>query len=197
MVKSSPNPKVDFRFDKEKRWYEEMRLLRMIVLESGLTEELKWGQACYTLNGSNILLIHGFKEYCALLFIKGVLMKDPKGILIQQTTNVQAGRQIRFTNLKEITKLKTVLNVYIKNAIEVERAGLKIIKKDTSKFPMPPEFKKLLDESSRLESAFYELTPGRQHAYLLYFSGAKQPKTREARIEKYVPQILSGKGLDD
>jgi uncharacterized protein YdeI (YjbR/CyaY-like superfamily) len=191
------NPKVDFCFNKAKKWQEELKKLRTIVLDCGLTEELKWGQACYTSQGRNIVLIHAFKEYCALLFFKGVLLKDPKGILIQQTENVQAARQIRFTNIQEIVKLKPVLKAYINEAVKVEKSGLKVVLKKTTEFNMPEEFKNKLDKNSRLKKAFEVLTPGRQRAYLLYFSAAKQSETRAARVEKYMQQILDGKGLND
>lgn len=191
------NPKVDFFFKKAKTWQKEYEKLRSIVLDCGLTEELKWGQPCYTFQENNIVLIHGFKEYCALLFFKGALLKDTKGILVQQTKNVQSARQIRFTDLKEIDKLKTALKVYIKNAIEVEKSGQKVNFKKTKEFDMPEEFLNKLEESPKLKAAFDSLTPGRQRGYLLHFSSAKQSKTREARIEKYIPHILKGKGLDD
>ncbi len=190
------NPKVDFFFRKGK-WQEEYEKLRTIILDCGLNEELKWGCPCYTFAKRNIVLIHGFKEYCALLFFHGALLKDPKGVLIQQTKNVQAARQIRFTNIREIVKLKTTLKEYIKEAIAAEKAGLKVKLKPTSEFPMPDEFKQQLDEMPDLKKAFGALTPGRQRAYLLYFSAPKQSKTRAARIEKSVPQILKGKGLND
>ena len=190
------NPKVDWFF-KKGQWQEEFEKLRTIVLDCGLTEELKWGCPCYTFQKRNIVLMHGFKDYCALLFFKGALLQDAKGILIQQTENVQAARQIRFTNVREIIKLKTVLQAYIKEAIEVERAGVKVNLKKTAEFKMPDEFKKKLAESPGLKRAFNALTPGRQRGYLLYFSSARQSKTREARIEKSVPQILEGKGLND
>ena len=191
------NPKVDFFFIKAKKWQEEFEHLRTIILDCGLTEELKWGQPCYTLEGSNIVLMHGFKEYCALLFFKGALLKDPKNILIQQTKNVQAARQIRFTKVTDIVKMKSTLKAYIKEAIKVEKAGLKVELKKTREFPMAEEFKKKLEENPALRKAFYALTPGRQRGYLLYFSQAKQAKTREARVEKYLKPILQGKGLDD
>lgn len=191
------NPKVDFFFNKATPWQEEYAQLRTIVLACGLTEELKWGCPCYTFNDSNIVLIHGFKEYCALLFMKGTLLNDSQGILIQQTENVQAARQIRFTNISEIIDLEPVLKAYIHEAIEVEKAGLKVELKTTSEFKMPDEFQFKLDRIPALKSAFEALTPGRQKGYLLYFSQAKQAKTREARVEKYIPQILDGKGLDD
>ncbi len=191
------NPKVDWFFNKATKWQEEYDRLRMIVLDCGLTEELKWGCPCYTFEDSNIVLIHGFKEYCALLFMKGALLKDAKGILIQQTENVQAARQIRFTNLEEIVKMESTLKAYIKEAIKVEKAGLKVPLKKASEFSMPEEFKNVLDATPKLKKAFYALTPGRQRGYLLYFSAAKQPKTRESRVEKYVQKILDGKGLED
>ncbi|MCW3083494.1 MAG: hypothetical protein JWP12_860 [Bacteroidetes bacterium] len=191
------NPKVDFYFNKAKKWQEEIEKLRMIALDCGLTEELKWGCPCYSFKESNIVLIHVFKEYCAFLFFKGVLLKDPKGLLIQQTENVQSARQIRFTGVKEIVKMERTLKAYIHEAIEVEKAGLKVPLKKTAEFSAPEEFQKKLNTIPALKTAFKALTPGRQRAYLLYFSAAKQPKTRESRIEKYIPQILSGKGLDD
>ena len=191
------NPKVNFYFDKAKKWQEELRKLRTIVLDCGLTEELKWGVPCYTLEKSNVVLIHVFKEYCALLFPKGALLKDPKGILIQQTENVQAARQIRFTNVREIIRLEPVIKSYIREAIEVQKAGLEVPLKKTSEFKVAEEFQKKLNATPSLKKAFEALTPGRQRGYLLYFSGAKQSKTRESRIEKCIPQILKGKGLDD
>jgi len=191
------NPKVDFFFSKAKTWQKELEQLRLIVLDCGLTEELKWGVPCYTLQKSNIVLIHAFKEYCALLFFKGALLHDAKGILIQQTENVQAARQIRFTNVREIVKMEAILKAYIYEAIEVEKAGLKVNLKKTAEFTIPEEFQHKLDEKPALRTAFEALTPGRQRAYILYFSAAKQAKTREARIEKYLKQILKGKGLDD
>lgn len=197
MAKGNMNPKVDWFFNKAKKWQEEYDKLRMIVLDCGLTEELKWGCPCYTYEGNNIVLIHGFKEYCALLFMKGALLKDAKGILIQQTENVQVARQIRFTDLEEIVHLESTLKSYIKEAIKVEKAGVKAPLKKTSEFKMPEEFKSVLDETPALKKAFNALTPGRQRGYLLYFSSAKQAKTREARIEKFMPQILKGKGLED
>ena len=191
------NPKVDFYFTKAKKWQKEIEELRTIVLDCGLNEELKWGCPCYTFNKSNIVLIHVFKDYCALLFFKGALLNDPNGILIQQTENVQAARQIRFTDMKEIVKRERILKTYIYEAIEIEKAGLKVELKKTKEFNMPEEFQKKLNASSLLKKAFEALTPGRQRGYLLYFSSAKQSKTREARIEKYIPQILNGKGVDD
>jgi uncharacterized protein YdeI (YjbR/CyaY-like superfamily) len=191
------NTKVDFFFNKATRWQEEFELLRTIILDCGLTEELKWGQPCYSFEEKNIVLIHGFKEYCAVLFFKGALLKDAKRILIQQTKNVQSARQVRFTSVQEIVKLKTILKAYVKEAIEVEKKGLKVELKKTKEFSMPEEFKNKLAENPVLKKAFYALTPGRQRAYLLYFAQAKQSKTREARVEKYEKQILKGKGLDD
>src|SRR2546425_2753295 len=191
------NPKVDFFFSKAKQWQKEFEKLRTIVLDCGLTEELKWGQPCYTFQKRNIVLIHGFKEYCALLFFKGALLKDPEDILIQQTENVQAARQIRFTNVRQIVKMKPILKAYIYEAIEVERAGLKVPLKKTKEFSLPEEFQNKLNKSPALKKAFKALTPGRQRGYLLYFSAPKQSKTRESRIEKYIPQILVGKGLND
>jgi uncharacterized protein YdeI (YjbR/CyaY-like superfamily) len=194
---SGMNPKVDFYFNKAKAWQEELQKLRVIVLDCGLTEELKWGVPCYTFQKSNIVLIHVFKEYCALLFVKGALLNDPAGILVQQTENVQAARQIRFTDVKEIVRLKTSLKAYIQEAIEAEKAGLKVNLKKTTEFNMPEEFLNKLDEMPALKEAFDALTPGRQRAYLLYFSAPKQSKTRESRVEKCMPQILNGKGLND
>jgi uncharacterized protein YdeI (YjbR/CyaY-like superfamily) len=191
------NPKVDWFFNKDTHWQKEVRKLRRIVLDCGLTEELKWGNPCYTLDGTNIVLIHIFKEYCALLFFKGALLEDPKGLLVQQTENVQAARQLRFVSLQEITKKESVIKSYIKQAIRVEKAGIKFEFKKTAEFRMPEEFQKKLDSSRALEEAFYALTPGRQRGYLLYFSSAKQARTREARVVKYMPQILKGKGLED
>lgn len=197
MTKNSINPKVDFYFSKAQKWQEELEKLRMIVLDCGLTEELKWGCPCYTLQKSNIVLIHVFKEYCALLFFKGVLLSDTNGILIQQTENVQAARQIRFTNVLEIVELSPILKAYIKEAIEVEKAGLKVEFKKTEEFTIPTEFQSKLDHIPALKTAFNTLTPGRQRAYIFYFSAPKQSKTRESRVEKYMQQILNGKGLDD
>jgi uncharacterized protein YdeI (YjbR/CyaY-like superfamily) len=191
------NPKVDFYFNKAKKWQEEFEKLRVIVLDCGLTEELKWGVPCYTFEKRNIVLIHGFKEYCALLFFKGALLNDAKGILIQQTENVQAARQIRFTNVREIVKIKAILKAYIYEAIEVEKAGLKVNLKKTREFKIPEEFQNKLDEIPALKTAFHALTPGRQRAYILYFSGPKQSKTRESRVEKCMPRILNGEGLND
>ena len=191
------NPKVDWYFNKAKTWQEEIEKLRTIVLDCGLTEELKWGCPCYTFQKDNIVLIHVFKEYCALLFFKGALLSDAHGILIQQTKNVQAARQIRFTNVRQIVKMKTILKAYIYEAIEVEKAGLKVSFKKTTEFKIPEEFKRKLDKTPALKTAFYTLTPGRQRGYILYFSQPKQSKTRESRVEKCMQQILNGKGLND
>jgi uncharacterized protein YdeI (YjbR/CyaY-like superfamily) len=191
------NPKVDAYIDRTKNWQKELEQLRMITLDCGLTEELKWGCPCYTFQKKNVVLIHVFKEYCALLFFKGALLKDPNKILIQQTENVQVARQIRFTNVREIVKLKPALKAYIFEAIEVEKAGLKAPLKKTAEFNMPEEFKNKLDKKPALKKAFDALSPGRQRAYLLYFSAPKQSKTRESRIEKYLPQIIKGNGLND
>ncbi len=191
------NPKVDWFFNKTTKWQEAYAELRMIVLDCGLTEELKWGCPCYTFQNSNIVLIHGFKDYCALLFMKGALLKDTEGILVQQTVNVQVSRQIRFTQTQDIVKNKSILKAYIKEAIHVEKAGLKVPLKKTSEFKMPEEFKIVLEDMPELKIAFEALTPGRQRGYLLYFSTPKQSKTREARIEKYLQKIIDGKGLDD
>ena len=191
------NPKVDFYFSKAKNWQKELEQLRKIVLDCDLTEELKWGVPCYMSQKSNIVLIHVFKEYCALLFFKGALLNDTNGLLIQQTKNVQAARQIRFTNVREIVKMKAILKTYIYEAIEVEKAGLKVNLKKTTEFTIPEEFQNKLDKTTSLKTAFKALTPGRQRAYLLYFSAPKQSKTRESRVEKCTPQILNGKGLND
>lgn len=191
------NPKVNFFFDKATQWKKEYSKLRTLLLDWGLTEELKWGTPCYTYKGNNIVLIHGFKEYCALLFFKGALLKDTENILIKQTENVQAQRQARFTNLQQIIELEPVLKTYVFETIEVEKAGLKVEFKKTKEFTMVDEFREKLEELPGLKTAFEALTPGRQRGYLLYFSSAKQAKTREARIEKYIPRIMIGKGLDD
>ena len=191
------NPKVDFYFSKATKWHEELEQLRMVILNCGLTEELKWGVPCYTFEKRNIVLIHIFKEYCALLFFKGALLNDGKGILIQQTENVQAARQVRFTNVREIIKMKSVLKAYIYEAIEVEKAGLKVKLNKTKEFAIPGEFQKKLNEVPALKTAFYALTPGRQRGYLLHFSAPKLSKTRESRIEKCMKRILNGKGLND
>lgn len=191
------NPKVDFFFNKAGKWQKEYQKLRTITLDCGLSEELKWGVPCYTYKNSNVVLIHGFKEYCALLFHKGALLHDTENILIQQTENVQSARQIRFTNLEEILELEAVIKAYIHEAIEVEKAGLKVEMKKTKEFEMPEEFQTALDEDPELKEAFKALTPGRQRGYLLHFSGAKQSKTRVSRIEKAIPDIFAGKGLND
>ena len=191
------NPKVNWYFTKATKWQKEIEKLRTIILDCGLIEELKWGCPCYTFQKRNIVLIHVFKEYCALLFFKGALLNDADGILIQQTENVQAARQIRLTSVRQIVKMEPILKAYIYEAIEVEKAGLKVPLKKTKEFSMPEEFQNKLNKNPALKKAFNELTPGRQRGYLLYFSAAKQSKTREARIEKYMPQILDGKGLED
>ena len=197
MTKIGMNPKVDFYFNNAPKWQEEFEKLRLIVLDCGLTEELKWGCPCYTFQKSNIVLIHGFKEYCALLFFKGALLHDPNGILIQQTENFQAGRQIRFTTVREIVDMEAILKTYVFEAIEMEKAGLEVEFKKPAEFKMVEEFQHILDEMPELKTAFYALTPGRQRAYLLHFSEPKQSKTRESRVAKCVPQILNGKGLND
>ena len=191
------NPKVDFYFDKAKQWQQEIERLRTIVLDCGLAEELKWGCPCYTLGESNIVLIHVFKEYCALLFFKGALLNNADGLLVRQTENVQAARQIRFTNIREIIEQESIIKKTINEAIEVEKSGLKVELKKTTEFAMPAEFQDKLDHIPALKTAFEALTPGRQRAYLLHFSQPKQSKTREARVEKYMPQILNGNGLND
>jgi uncharacterized protein YdeI (YjbR/CyaY-like superfamily) len=191
------NPKVDWYFSKAKKWREESKKLRTIILDCELTEELRWGKPCYTFQKSNIVLIHGFKDYCALLFFKGALLKDAKGILIQQTENVQAARQIRFTNVREIVKFAPILKAYIHEAIEVEKAGLKVNFKKATEFKIPEEFQNKLDAIPALKRAFDALTPGRQRGYILCFSAPKQSKTRESRVEKCMQQILNGKGLND
>ncbi|MCM3340619.1 YdeI family protein [Paenibacillus sp. MER TA 81-3] len=197
MTNRRTNPKVDEFLSKAKKWKEEYVQLRNIVLDCELTEEFKWMHPCYTYGDKNIVLIHGFKDYCALLFHKGALLKDPHGILIQQTENVQAARQIRFTNAQEIAKMEPMLKAYIHEAIEVEKAGLEVNFKETSEYKIPDEFQHKLDEIPDLKTAFEALTPGRQRAYIHYFSDAKQSKTRESRIEKYMQHILDGKGLND
>ncbi len=198
------NTKVDFYFNKTnkltgkaEKWQLELKKLRVIILECGLNEELKWGVPCYTFNKSNIVLIHAFKEYCAILFVKGALLNDAKGVLIQQTEHVQAARQIRFTSVTEIVKMSAVIKAYVFEAIEVEKAGLKINLKKTTEYNIPEEFETKLNKNVNLKTAFYALTPGRQRGYILYFSAAKQAKTRELRIEKCIKQILNGKGLND
>jgi uncharacterized protein YdeI (YjbR/CyaY-like superfamily) len=194
---NSTNPKVDWYFNKAEKWQEEIKKLRMIILDCQLTEELKWGVPCYMFQKSNIVLIHVFKEYCAILFIKGALLQDAHGRLIQQTENVQAARQIRFTNVREIVEMEPALKAYLHEAIEVEKAGLKVNYKKASEFGVPEEFISKLEQVPGLQDAFEALTPGRQRAYLLYFSAPKQSKTRESRIEKCLPQILDGKGFND
>jgi len=193
----SSNPLVDKVHGKEKRWSAEFAALRELCLASGLNEELKWGQPCYDLNGAKVVLIHGFKDYCALLFMKGALLKDPKGILVQQTKNVQAARQIRFTALADLVKHKATLQTYISEAIAVEKSGARVEMKAAAQFDVPEEFRKRLDDDPKLAEAFHALTPGRQKGYLLHFSGAKQSATRAARVEKHAPRILRGLGLDD
>lgn len=194
---SGINPRIEEFFKKNGKWHEEYNKLREIVLDCELDEDYKWMHPCYTLDGKNVVLIHGFKEYCALLFFKGALLKDPNGILIQQTENVQAGRQIRFTKLQQIVELGPVLKSYIQQAIEVEKAGLKVQKKKTEDYPVPEEFQAKLEEFPALKTAFEALTPGRQRAYLFYFGQPKQSKTRVGRVEKYMQQIFEGKGLND
>ena len=191
------NAKVELFLNNATKWKEEMTLLRAIVLDSELAEDYKWMHPCYTFQGKNVVLIHGFKEYCALLFHKGVLLKDPDGILIQQTENVQSARQIRFTNVSEIKQQTSTIKSYIKEAIDIERSGRKLALKTTSDYTVPAEFKIRLDQNADLKNAFSSLTPGRQRAYLFYFSQAKQAKTKESRIEKYIPKILAGRGLED
>lgn len=191
------NPKVDWFFNKETKWQAEYEKLRTIILGCKLEEDLKWGCPCYTEQGKNIILIHGFKDYCAVLFFKGALLKDEAGILIQQTPNVQVPRQVRFTSLKEIVKLAPTLKIYIKEAIEVEISGVQPKLKKTSDYPIPEELQDKLDELPNLKKAFQALTPGRQRSYIYTISQAKLAKTREAKVEKYIPQILAGKGIDD
>lgn len=203
MVRDGINPRVDFYFSNPGKWQKELTQLRSIVLDCGLTEELKWGVPCYTFptpvsqQKKNIVLLHIFKEYCAMLFFKGSLLNDAQGILVQQTKQVQAARQVRFTNARDIVKKKTILKAYIYEAIEIEKAGLKVTLKKTAAYPVPREFKNILDKNPALESAFKALTPGRQRGYLLYFAAAKQSKTRESRVRKYTVHILSGRGLND
>ena len=197
MAKSKTNPKVDFFFTKEEKWRKEFEKLRAVILDCGLAEELKWGHPCYTFQNANVVIIQGFKEYCAILFTKGALLKDPKSILVQQTENVQAARQVRFTSLQEIVRVAATLKAYIKEAIDAEKSGLKVIYKKTSEFKRPEEFQKRLNEDSALRTAFEKLTPGRQRGYLLHFSAPKQSTTRESRIEKCIPLIFDGIGLND
>ncbi len=197
MEKSEANPKIDFFFSNAQKWQKEFEILREIPLDCGLTEELKWGKPCYSFSENNIVLIHGFKEYCALLLFKGVLIKDTHGILIQQTKNVQVARQIRFTSTKEIMKLKPILKSYVQEAIKIEKSGLKTELKKTPEYIVPIEFQNKMASMPALKAAFKALTPGRQRGYLLHFSSPKQSSTRQARIEKCTPQILKGKGLND
>ncbi|HWQ47121.1 MAG TPA: DUF1801 domain-containing protein [Longilinea sp.] len=191
------NPKVDVYISRSKKWSQELAKLREIILDCQLTEEVKWGVPCYTYQNSNIVLIHEFKEYCAILFFKGALLKDTYGLLIQQTENVQAGRQIRFTKVDEVVKGESVLKAYINEAIEVEKSGAKVILKKATEYGVAEEFQSKLDEDPALKAAFDALTPGRQRAYLLFFSAPKQSATRASRVEKCTPQILNGKGLND
>lgn len=197
MIKSAPNPAVDFYFAKAEKWQDAVEQLRKIVLSCGLVEELKWGVPCYSLNNAKVVLIHHFKDYCALLFFKGALLKDPDNILIQQTKNVQAARQIRFTTANETVTMQAVLNAYILQAIAIEKVGLKVQLKEVADFDMVEEFEEHLLQNAALSKAFYALTPGRQKAYLLYFAAAKQSKTRILRVEKSIPVILAGKGIMD
>lgn len=197
MDPSKTNPKVDAFLRRTEQWRDEFERLREIILGCGLSEELKWGQPCYTSGGRNIVLIHGFKDYCAVLFIKGALLNDSNRLLIQQTPNVQSARQIRFTHSGEIVQLRPALEAYIHEAVEVEKAGSRVVRKTTAEFSVPDEFREKLEAFAELSTAFYALTPGRQRGYLLYFGSAKQSKTRQARIDKSLPLILEGKGLDD
>jgi uncharacterized protein YdeI (YjbR/CyaY-like superfamily) len=197
MTKAAKNPKVDAFMDRAETWREAFENLRAILLDCPLTEELKWGQPCYALDGKNVVLMHGFKDYCALLFMKGALMKDPAGILIQQTENVQSARQIRFTDAGQILSMENMLKAYIHDAIEIEKSGARPEMKKTAQFAVPEEFQVRLDNDAELKTAFEALTPGRQRGYLLHFSSAKQAKTRDARIQTCAPRILDGKGLDD
>lgn len=197
MTNNKINPDVDFYFNKPRKWHDEIEKLRTIILDCELTEELKWGVPCYTFEKNNIVLIHTFKEYCAILFFKGALLKDPNGILIQQTENTQSARQVRFTSVHQIVEMETVLKDYINEAIEVDKSGAKVDFKKNAVIAIPEELQKKLDERPEFKTAFEALTPGRQKAYNLYFSEPKQSKTRETRIEKYIPQILNAKGLKD
>lgn len=197
MTNRITNPKVDAFMSRATEWKEEFEQLRRMMLTLELTEELKWGVPCYTVNGKNVVLIHGFKEYCAILFVKGALLKDPKGVLIQQTENVQAARQIRFSNVEQVISLEPTLKEYVQEAIDNEKAGLAVVLKEVQDIPIPEEFQQVLDENPELKAAFEALTPGRQKAYNRYFTEPKQVKTRLARIEKYTPSILDGKGLND
>lgn len=191
------NPKVDWYFDKADKWQAEIRALRSIILDTQLVEDLKWGCPCYTFNDRNIVLIHVFKDYCAVLFFKGALLKDPEKLLIQQTENVQSGRQMRFTSLKEVKQCAAALKAYIFEAVEAEEKGLKVPRKETKDYPVPEEFQSRLDADPKLKKAFEALTPGRQRGYLFHFGQAKLSKTRSERVKKNIPRILEGKGLDD
>ena len=197
MTTATTNPKVDAFMGRTEQWHDEFVALRTLILDCDLAEELKWGQPCYSLDGKNVVLMHGFKDYCALLFMKGALMKDPAGILIQQTENVQSARQIRFTGLDQVKSMENMLKAYVHEAIDVEKSGEKVVKKTTAQFAMPEEFQVRLDNDAELKTAFEALTPGRQRGYLLHFSSAKQAKTRESRVQAAIPQILAGKGIDD
>jgi uncharacterized protein YdeI (YjbR/CyaY-like superfamily) len=196
-MKTSMNPKVDFYFHKAGKWVEELEQLRTFVLDCGLSEELKWGVPCYTYEGRNIVLLHVFKEYCAVLFFKGALLRDDQGILVQQTANTQAARQLRFTSLREVVAQEAPLKAYLREAVELEKNGAKVILQKPTEFSLPAEFEQELAENALLKSAFNSLTPGRQRAYLLYFAAPKQSKTRTSRIEKCKPHILDGRGLND
>jgi uncharacterized protein YdeI (YjbR/CyaY-like superfamily) len=196
-IKGKMNSLVSKVHGKERRWSAEYAALRQLCLASGLNEELKWGQACYDLSGSNVVLIHGFKDYCALLFMKGALLKDPKRILIQQTKNVQAARQLRFASLADINKRKAAIRAYIREAIAIEKSGAKVQMRSAAQFDVPEEFQKRLDADAKLAEAFRALTPGRQKGYLLHFAAAKQSTTRAARVAKHAARILNGLGLDD
>ncbi|GAB4350199.1 MAG: YdeI family protein [Flammeovirgaceae bacterium] len=191
------NPKVNWFFDKATKWQDAYSELRELILENELNEELKWGCPCYTLDKDNVVLIHGFKDYCALLFMQGALIKDTKNLLVQQTENVQSARQLRFKNLDEVIKNKTTIKSYIKEAITISKSGLKVELKKTTEYKIPEEFQTVLNDMPELKKAFQALTPGRQRGYLLFFSAPKQSKTRESRIEKYIPKILDGQGIDD
>ncbi len=197
MSEANPNPKVDAYLARATAWQDEMKELRQIALDSGLAEEVKWGHPCYTLDGSNIVLIHSFNDYCALLFFKGALLEDPDGVLVQQTENVQAARQIRFTSVSDVLEKEPSVRAAIVGAIDVERSGQSVAMKETAEFHVPEELQRRLNGDPDLKSAFDALTPGRQRGYLLHFSSAKRPETRESRIEQAVPRILAGKGLND
>ena len=197
MSQSQRNPKVDAFFGRTEHWLKEFEALREIILDCPVTEDLKWGWPCYSHEGTNVVLMHGFKDYCALLFMKGALMKDPEGVLIQQTENVQSARQIRFTGVGEIVRLGAALRVYVRDAIELTKAGAKVQRKTTSDYPVPDELRDRMDDDPDLRAAFEALTPGRQRGYLVHFNSAKQSATRAARIEKCLPKILVGKGLLD